>query len=167
MRASTLLLGTILLSPFVAGQQRPADPAPMADEKYGTAPEIMALPPAKLIALLGDPGASVYAKAKACQRLGAVGDKSAVPALAALLIDPQLGHYARVGLEAFADPSVDEALRAALDKAQGKMLIGVINSIAARKDARAIEPLAKLLRHPDSNVARAVELALACIRSPR
>ena len=137
---------------------------PMVDEKYGSAAQIMGLPPAQLIALLKDPKASVYAKAKACQRLAVVGNQSAVPALAALLTDPQLSHYARFGLETNPDPAVDEALRAALGKVKGNLLVGVINSIGHRKDAAAIRTLAKFRLDPDQEVAKAAEAALARIR---
>ena len=139
---------------------------PMVDEKYGSAAQIMALPPGKLIAILKDPAASVYARAKACQRLAVVGDKTAVPALAALLADPQLSHYARFALEPNPDPSVNEALRAALGKVKGKLLVGVINSIGHRKDAKAINALAELLHDADSEVAKAANDALARIRPP-
>src|SRR5690349_7113621 len=82
-----------------ASRQKPVAAQMMKDEKYGGAAQIMALPVSKLVAVLEDPGASVYAKAKACQRLAVVGDKTAVPALAALLPNPQLSHYARIALE--------------------------------------------------------------------
>jgi len=108
----------------------------------------------------------VYAKAKACQQLAVVGDKSAVPALAALLADPQLSHYARFGLEPIPDSSVDEALRAALGKVKGKLLVGVINSIGHRRDAKALGALAKLLHDADSEVAKAADAALTRIRPP-
>ncbi len=157
---------------FAQAQQRPAAPAkpkpaaipPMVDEKFGTAAEIMALAPARLVAILKDPGASVYAKAKACQQLAVVGDRTAVPALAALLAHPQLSHYARFGLEPLPDASVDEALRAALEKVQGKLLVGVINSVGIRKDARALNALARLRRDSDPEVAKAADAALARIR---
>jgi len=137
---------------------------PMVDEKYGSAAQIMALPPAKLVAILKDPSASAYAKAKACQKLAVTGDKSAVPALAALLTDPQLSHYARFGLEPNPDPSADEALRAALSKVKGPLLVGVINSIGHRKDPKAFSALEKLLHDPDPNVSQAAAAALAQIR---
>jgi HEAT repeat protein len=139
---------------------------PMVDAKYGSPAQIMALPPARLIAILEDRGASVYAKAKACQQLAIVGDKAAVPALAALLTDPRLSHYARFGLEPIPDPSVDEALRAALAKVKGRPLVGVINSIGRRKDTKALDALAKLRHNTDSEVAQAAEAALARIRPP-
>ncbi len=140
---------------------------PMVDEKYGNSAEIMALAPAKLIAILKEPGASVYAKAKACQRLAVVGDKSAAPALAALLGDPQLAHYARFGLEPIPDPSVDDALRDALRKLKGRLLAGVINSVGVRRDAKAVGALAKLLNDDDSEVAEAAAAALGRIGGPR
>ncbi len=141
-------------------------PPPMVDEKYGAVVQIMALPVSKLIAILKDPGGSVYAKAKACQRLAVVGDRSAVPALAQLLTEPQLSHYARFGLEPIPDASVDQALRGALEKVKGGLLVGVINSIARRRDRRAIGVLAKLRADSDPEVARAADSALAAIRPP-
>lgn len=136
----------------------------MSDPNYGTAEKIMSLPAAKLVALLKDPSATFYAKAKACQRLAVVGDRSAVPALAALLSDEKLSHYARTGLEPIPDPSVDEALRAALPKLKGKLLAGAINSIGLRRDTKAIEALARLMYDGDAEVARAASAALARIR---
>ena len=163
---------------LVMAQQKPPEEAkpkprperavtpPMVDEKYGSAAEIMALEPAKLIAILKEPGASVYAKGKACQRLAVVGGKTAVPALAALLTDPRLAHYARFGLEPIPDPSVDDALRGALGKVKGRLLVGVINTIGQRKDRKALEALGKLLHDADSDVAQAAAAALARIRPP-
>ena len=159
-----------------AGQQPPA-PAkpkpsrmpmlpPMVDEKYGSAAQIMAQPSSKLIAILKDPDGSVYAKAKACQRLAVVGDRTAVPALAALLSHPQLSHYARFGLEPNPDASADEALRAALGTLQGTLLVGVINSIGHRRDAKAVAALGKLRSDADNEIARAADAALARIRPP-
>ena len=58
-------------------------------------------------------------------RLAMVGTKDAVPALAALLPDPQFSHYARFGLVPIPDPSVDDALRGALKTLKGKLLVGV------------------------------------------
>lgn len=131
------------------------------------AAEIMALEPARLIQILGNPEATVFAKAKACQRLAVIGTKEAVPALAALLAHPQLGHYARFGLEPVPDPSVDAALRDALGKLKGRPLVGVINSIGVRKDAQSLDPLAKLLDEGDAEVAQAAAAALGRISGPQ
>jgi len=141
-------------------------PQPMVDAEYGSAKQIMGLPPARLIAILQEPKASAYAKAKACQRLAVVGDKTAVPALAAFLTDPQLSHYARFGLEPIPDPSADDALRSALGKVKGKLLAGVINSIGVRRNKNAIGDLERLRHDADAEVARAADAALARLRPP-
>jgi HEAT repeat protein len=138
----------------------------MKDNKYGGAAQIMSLPAASLIALLQDPGASVYARAKACQRLAVVGDKNAVPALAALLDSPQLSLYARTALETLPDRAADDALRSGLGRVHGKLLAGVINSIGKRRDANALGALEKLLHHSDTEVAGSANAALARIRPP-
>ncbi|NQT50942.1 HEAT repeat domain-containing protein [bacterium] len=97
----------------------------------------------KLIGLLRS-DAAVFDKAKACQRLALIGTQRAVPALAALLGDEKLSGYARFGLEPIADPSVDDALRSAMGRLKGGPLAGVINSIGARRDPKAVPALAKL-----------------------
>lgn len=173
--SATVLLGGVAVlaiaqTPPTAAQQQRAAMAVKEAEARATTPhksaEIMSLPAAKLIEILKDAGASEFAKAKACQRLGVVGDKTAVPALAALLADPKLSHYARLGLEPIRDPSADEALRGALGRLDGKLLIGVINSIGRRKDPRALDALAKLMHGDDDAVAEAARAALGRIRSP-
>lgn len=119
----------------------------------------------KLAAVLSS-GASTYEKARACQRLADIGTAAAVPGLVALLGDAQLSNYARCGLEPIADPSVNEALRAALGQLKGNLLIGVVNSIGVRRDAKAVEALAKLARDPASGAAVESLLALGRIATP-
>ncbi|HEY3837946.1 MAG TPA: hypothetical protein VGL72_15295 [Bryobacteraceae bacterium] len=138
----------------------------VTDGTYGSATDIMAMPAAKALAILQDSGASVYARAKACQRLAVVGDGHAVPAVAPLLTDPQLSHYARTALETNPGTGADDALRAALPKVKGVLLVGVINSIGTRRDVKAIATLEKLRHDDDGEVARAADAALARIRPP-
>jgi len=109
----------------------------------------------KLIALL-ESDAAVFAKAKACQQLARIGTKQAVPALAALLGDEKLGGYARFGLEPIADPSVDDALRAAMGRLRGRLLAGVISSVGARRDPKAVPALTKLALSGAENSAEAL-----------
>ncbi len=143
-----------------------AAPAALAQ---GNAKEIMAKKPAELIEILKDPKATTFEKAKACQRLAVVGTKDAVPALAALLPDEKLNCYARCALEAIPDPAVDKALREAATKLHGRQLVGVIDSIGQRKDAKAIKFLAKLMTDGDDVVASAAvgRLAGSAPRKPR
>jgi len=116
-----------------------------------------------LIRILSDASSPEFQKAKACQRAGELGAREAVPALAALLAHDHLSTYARYGLEPIADPSADEAFRAALPKLKGNQLIGVINSIGKRRDAKASPALVKLMYGADPDLARAAAEALGSI----
>jgi HEAT repeat protein len=116
----------------------------------------------KLIAVLKS-DAPHKEKADACRLLAIVGTKDAIAPLAALLGDEKLSHMARYGLEPIPDPAVDEALRDALGKLKGRPLVGVIGSIGVRRDVKAVRPLAKMLRSPDTQVAQAAARALGKI----
>jgi hypothetical protein len=141
---------------------RPKPPVPPAELQEGA---IAKMDAAALLAILTNANSTEFQKAKACQRIGELGAKEAVPALAALLSDEHLNVYARYGLEPIADPSADEALRASMAKLKGKLLIGVINSISKRRDAKAGPVLAKMMYGPDPDVARAAAAAIGSIGS--
>ena len=121
---------------------------------------------AKLVETLRSGDATLFQKAKACQRLAVIGGHEAVPALAALLGDEKLGHYARFGLEPNPDPSVDAALREALGRLKGKLLVGVIDTIGMRRDAGSLERLVPLFGDPDGLVASAALAAVGRIGTP-
>ena len=142
----------------------------MADRQLAATPfksdEIMRLGTEGLVAILNDSGSSEFAKAKACQRLAIVGDESAVPALASLLSDPRLSHYARTALEPLPGSAADRALREALGRLDGASLVGVINSIGVRRDPEALDALAALRNGDDAEVAKAASSAIGQIRRP-
>lgn len=102
-------------------------------------------------------------KAITCKQLAIYGGKEAVPVLAPLLTDEKLSSWARIALEVIPDPAADEALRQALGKVQGRLLVGVINSIARRRDAKAIDALTERLKDADAEVASAAAVALGRI----
>jgi len=102
-------------------------------------------------------------KAITCKHLSVYGTQEAVPALAPLLANEELASWARIALEAIPGPAADGALREALDKVQGRLLVGVINSIGVRRDAGAIGGLAQKLTGADADVASAAAVALGCI----
>jgi HEAT repeat protein len=114
-----------------------------------------------------DSDASLHDKAAACEKLAVIASKDAIPTLSVLLADEQLGHYARFALEPIPDRAVDETLRAALDRLEGKLLVGVINSIGKRKDTDAVERLSQLLAEGDTGVAAAAAAALGRIADTR
>jgi HEAT repeat protein len=104
-------------------------------------------------------------KALACKRLAVFGSAAAVPHLAPLLADERLASWARIPLEAISGPEADEALRTASQSLKGRLLIGTINSIGVRRDAKAVEVLSKRLKDSDAEVASAAALALGRIGS--
>jgi HEAT repeat protein len=102
-------------------------------------------------------------KAITCKRLAIYGSEQAVPALAPLLANEELSSWARIALEAIPGPAADAALRNALGKVQGRLLVGVINSIGNRRDARAVEGLVAKLKDSNADVASAAAVALGHI----
>ena len=139
---------------------KPLPPVPPAEFREG---DIATMSAPALIALLKDVGTSEFRKAKACVRLGELGAKDAIPVLAGLLDKDHLNVYARSGLEPMAGPDADDALRAAIPKLKGNHLIGVINSLGKRRDARAVPALARLLHSPDQETARSAAASLGSI----
>ena len=116
-----------------------------------------------LIAILKDPKSTEFQKAMACKKLATVGGSASIAPLAALLGEQHLGHYARFGLEPNPDPAVDVALRGAMGKLKGRLLMGVIHSIGVRKDAQAVPALGKLVYDSDTEIAQASAASLAMI----
>lgn len=155
--------------PQAPGQTQPPQRARAARTSAPSVPPefdglaIWKMEPAKLLALVKDPNSTVFQKAIACKKLAFVGGKEAVQPMAALLSHPQLGCYARFGLEPNPDPSVDEALRAALPKLKGRLQAGVITSIGVRKDAKALGALTKLIHDTDAEVAGAAAASVGMI----
>jgi HEAT repeat protein len=116
----------------------------------------------KLIRVLRSDGAPED-KALACKQLAVCGTKDAVPSLAALLSDEWLASWARIALEAIPSPTADAALRKAMSKLHGKLLVGTINSIGVRRDAKATRGLVKRLKDANTDVAGAAAAALGRI----
>jgi len=121
---------------------------------------------AKLISVLQSDAPSAE-KAITCKRLAIYGTEKAVPAIAPLLADKELSSWARIALEAIPGPAADAALREAAGKLQGRLLVGVINSIGVRRDAQAVDLLAAKLKDADAEVASAAAVALGRIGSDR
>jgi HEAT repeat protein len=104
-------------------------------------------------------------KAEAFRQLGQVGTARSVPVLAGLLADEKVAHWARIALEQIPDPSVPEALKAALPNLKGRLLAGALISLGARPSGARGENadaaiLARYLRDADPEVAAAAANAL-------
>jgi len=102
-------------------------------------------------------------KAITCKHLAIYGTEQSVPALAPLLADKELASWARIALEAIPGPAADAALRDALGKLKGRLLVGAINSIGVRRDAQAVDALVQKLGDADADVASAAAVALGHI----
>ncbi|MFP6702456.1 MAG: HEAT repeat domain-containing protein, partial [Planctomycetaceae bacterium] len=144
-----LLMMSLLLPTAALAQQ----PLPAAGDE------------SQLLAVLNS-DAGLFDKAKACQRLAIIGTSRSVPVVAKLLAQPGLSHYARLALEANPSSEVDKAFRDALGKLKGRQLVGVINSVATRKDTQAVDALVSLAAGGENEVAAAAVSALGALATP-
>jgi HEAT repeat protein len=146
-----------------------ADAAPLAAldaavVRAGTDMAVRAAVEPRLAAIL-TPETSRAAKEYACRKLCLIGTKASVPALAALLVDAENSHMARFALERIEGPEAAAALRAGLGVVTGDLRIGMISSLAARRDEPSV-PLLTALLGAEPAVAVAAARALGRIGSP-
>ena len=120
----------------------------------------------RLIATLQSKVSSPREKDAACAQLKIIGTERSVKALAKLLTDAQLSHSARYALESMPNPKAGQVLRAALGRTSGLPKVGIINSLAMRRDSDAVSKLGKLLSDSDQVVAVAAAEALGRIGGP-
>ena len=116
-----------------------------------------------LIAVVLAKDATQDGKACACRMLQQIGTEKCIPAVAGLLNDEVLSHYARLVLERMGSPKGDAALLAALDSAPDAVKPGILGSLGVRRDVNAVKPLAKLAVHSDPAMASAAIGALGRI----
>jgi hypothetical protein len=102
----------------------------------------------QLLAALARPGCTEAGRLFLCKMLARVGSAKCVPALAALVRDPQTADAARTALEVIPGPEASAALRDALASLPGPAKAGLIGSIAARRDATARPALTALKDNP-------------------
>lgn len=109
--------------------------------------------------------ASAAEKAITCKLLAIHGSSESAAELAKLLPNEQLSSWSRIALEAIPGDAADDALIAATESLEGRLLVGTINSIGVRRTAKAAERLTTLLHNPDAEVASAAAVALGRIGS--
>jgi len=117
----------------------------------------------RLGAILADPKATHAAKVWCCQQLLLVGTEAQVPILAKLLDDEKLAEMARFTLEGIPGEASLAALRTCLDRFKGMPLVGAVNSLGIRRDAKSVAAIARLLTSSDPLVAAAAAEALGKI----
>jgi HEAT repeat protein len=112
----------------------------------------------RLVAML-TPAYSYVARSFVCRQLALIGTPASVRALAPLVLEEELSVHARNALERIPGAESEKALRDALGQAKGRTRIGVINSVAARRDAASTPVLVKILgEDPESAAAAAKAL---------
>jgi len=121
----------------------------------------------KLLKALAAPNATYACKQFVCRMLRRIGSDQCIPALAKLLPDPKLSHMARFALERHPSRRASRALREAMPTLDGKLKIGVIASLGARRSRRSVADIAKLMTDDDENIVRAAIRALGNIGSNR
>jgi HEAT repeat protein len=105
--------------------------------------------------------ASLAEKDAACARLKFIGTARCVPAIAPLLLDEQLSHSARYALESLDVAEAGAALLDALNQTKGLTQVGIINSLGARHERRAVPALEKILLQPTPEPASTIAAARA------
>ncbi|MBM3891671.1 MAG: hypothetical protein FJ388_21365, partial [Verrucomicrobia bacterium] len=126
-------------------------------------PDQMRAIESKLLKILQSPDATTDAKQWVCRQLRQAGSERSVPALAVLLTSKEVGPVAQFALRSIPGAKVDAALRDALGEVEGNLKAGVIQTIGARSDRRAVALLAPLAGDKDAIVAEAALYALGHI----
>jgi HEAT repeat protein len=127
------------------------------------APETRAACAAKLAELLAKEDTTLTAKQYICLQLRQVGTEAEVRLLERLLEDPETTEMSRYALESIPGFLATATLRAGLTKLQGRQLVGVIGSVAKRKDVASVAELKKLADSDDPQIATAAIRALGNI----
>jgi len=115
---------------------------------------------ARLAKILQAPATTSAARQFICAQLFWIGTAAEVSAVAPLLLDPATTDTARLFLERVKSEAAIAALRQALDKLEGRPLIGVINSLSLLQDSPSVEKIIALTKSQDAAVALAAWRAL-------
>ena len=117
----------------------------------------------ELLKALNSSKATFECKQFVCRMLRRIGTGASVDSLAKLLTDEKLSNMARFALQGMAGDTVDKVLRDALGKTSGAVRVGMIGTIGARGDKKAVAAMGKLASDKDAETARAAIAALGKI----
>lgn len=117
----------------------------------------------RLDQILQSEDATFDGKQYAAKQLYLMGSRRSIPVLAQLLLDPEQSDHARYALERMEPGRADVALKDALEKTDGAVRIGIINTIGERANPRSVADLARFAAADDPDTARAANLALGKI----
>ncbi len=120
----------------------------------------------KLIAVLTSKTSTQDGKSIACRFLRQIGTERCISAVSALLDDEILCHYARLVLERLESEPADKAMRDALPNIPDSAKIGILGSLGARRDRKAVDQVGKLTISRNAAVAAAAIETLGKIGGP-
>jgi len=127
----------------------------------------------RLLAVLRRSDSTFAARQAATQRLGWIlglgapkTSADALKPLGAMLTEERDSDLARVALEPASGAAVDALFVSALEKATGRTRLGLIDSVARRRQASAVPALTKLLQDADESTVAAAARALGEIADP-
>jgi HEAT repeat protein len=116
-----------------------------------------------LIGILTHPSATPDAQQFSCRMLLQAGSEASIPALSKALLNPELFDYARLALERLPSAKVDNVFRSLLKKSDGETRLGLLSSIAIRRDEKAVSLITKYLKSDDTALLSSVIKALGRI----
>lgn len=95
--------------------------------------------------VLRDKNTTLDCKDFICRQLWVIGTKESVPALSKMLAGEETSDMARYALERNTAPEAGKALRSAMKKAEGRVLIGLVNSLGERRDKESVDAICKIV----------------------
>lgn len=117
----------------------------------------------QLLSVLNNPDATFDARSFCCQMLRRIGTEQSVKTLGGFLSDDQMNDPARLALQGIQSPKVDALFIKALDFLTGDKRIGLIGSMAERRDPKSVKALAKFLNGVDAQLQETTIRALGRI----
>jgi len=131
---------------------------------YGKPEELKKYEAALIDVLKSD--AKYAGKQYACRELSIIGTEQSVPVLAGMLTNQEYSDMARYALERIPGEAPNQAMCAALAKAEGKAKIGIVNSLGERGCKAATADIAKCVDSSDKVLCGAAISALGKIGGP-
>jgi HEAT repeat protein len=119
----------------------------------------------KLVGFL-ESDTTLAAKLAACRHLREIGSAASVPVLGKMLLQEKTSDMARYALEKIPGVEAERALVKGLSKPDGKIRLGIIDTLGNRRARNSVSHLAKEMSGPDVKSAIASAKALGQIASP-
>ncbi|MDP8244856.1 MAG: HEAT repeat domain-containing protein [Candidatus Hinthialibacter antarcticus] len=147
---------------YTYGQSRTTLAAVEANIRIATPKQLREIE-AQMLSVLNAEGATFDGCAFVCQMLRRIGTVKSVKTLGKFLQDDRLNDPARLALQGIQSPKVDALFKKSLNSLTGDKLIGVIGSIAERRNPKAAKSLAKFLKSDDPYLQQVTTRALGRI----